>query len=354
MKLLRVLAFALLAAPLLFAQDWVEEGPKKAARPQPPEEFAVEGATSDDVSAQDAADAEALAEGAETPAESAESAEAPAPAEAPAVEEAAAPEEPAASPAMAAAEPAEGATQPFVHEVVRGDCLWNLAGTFYQNPFDWPRIYDANRSDIKDPDLIYPMQRFTIPGKTGRSAPMAMAAPESAPAETAKAMTEEPMAEAPEEETSAADADAQAQAAREAEARARAAATSYRDLPGDRAEQRRSKTSLSASAFVAPLDWEATGRIVGDPNNRLLISQGDTIFLNVGAASGLQPRMRGVVYRKGDLMVDPDTGDEVGYIIKRLGVIELTQEVTDNNCSAVVITSDDYMQVGDYIRVEQY
>lgn len=49
--------------------------------------------------------------------------------------------------------------------VVRGDNLWNIASKddIYADPFMWPRIYRANRGDIKDPDLIYPNQTLAIP-----------------------------------------------------------------------------------------------------------------------------------------------------------------------------------------------
>jgi nucleoid-associated protein YgaU len=53
---------------------------------------------------------------------------------------------------------------PETYTVVRGDCLWNIAKKdyIYNDPFEWPRIYEANKDKIKDPDLIYPRQVFTI------------------------------------------------------------------------------------------------------------------------------------------------------------------------------------------------
>lgn len=54
------------------------------------------------------------------------------------------------------------------YTVVKGDCLWNIAKKkeFYGNGFAWPKIYKANRDKIKNPDLIYPKQIFTIPQLT--------------------------------------------------------------------------------------------------------------------------------------------------------------------------------------------
>ena len=43
------------------------------------------------------------------------------------------------------------------------DCLWRIAHTVYRNARLWPLIYVSNRDQIKDPDLIFPGQRFTIP-----------------------------------------------------------------------------------------------------------------------------------------------------------------------------------------------
>ena len=54
------------------------------------------------------------------------------------------------------------------YEVVKGDCLWNIAKKkeHYGNGFAWPVIYKANRDQIKNPDLIYPAQVFKVPNLT--------------------------------------------------------------------------------------------------------------------------------------------------------------------------------------------
>ena len=43
------------------------------------------------------------------------------------------------------------------------DCLWRISLKVYRDARLWPRIYMANRQQIKDPDLIFPGQRFIIP-----------------------------------------------------------------------------------------------------------------------------------------------------------------------------------------------
>jgi nucleoid-associated protein YgaU len=47
--------------------------------------------------------------------------------------------------------------------VVRGDNLWNIARAQYGHGMHHTVIYGANKEQIRDPDLIYPGQVFTLP-----------------------------------------------------------------------------------------------------------------------------------------------------------------------------------------------
>lgn len=51
------------------------------------------------------------------------------------------------------------------YTVVSGDNLWNISAKdeTYGNPYQWPLIYKANSDQIKDADLIYAGQVFSIP-----------------------------------------------------------------------------------------------------------------------------------------------------------------------------------------------
>lgn len=49
------------------------------------------------------------------------------------------------------------------YTVVKGDNLWNISKKFYGQGAFWQRIYNANRDQISNPNLIYPGQVFVIP-----------------------------------------------------------------------------------------------------------------------------------------------------------------------------------------------
>ncbi len=51
------------------------------------------------------------------------------------------------------------------------DCLWNIAGksTIYSDPFKWPKIWQANTGQIRNPDIIYPGQVLVIPENSEKS-----------------------------------------------------------------------------------------------------------------------------------------------------------------------------------------
>lgn len=47
--------------------------------------------------------------------------------------------------------------------IKKGDTLSAIAKQFYGKPNDYPKIFDANREVIKDPNLIFPGQKIRIP-----------------------------------------------------------------------------------------------------------------------------------------------------------------------------------------------
>jgi len=59
--------------------------------------------------------------------------------------------------------PAADATQTYT--VVAGDTLSKIARKFYGQANNWNKIFQANKDQIKNPDMIRPGQVFKIPPK---------------------------------------------------------------------------------------------------------------------------------------------------------------------------------------------
>lgn len=49
------------------------------------------------------------------------------------------------------------------HTVQQGEWLYDLSRKYYGNAHDWKKIYEANKTKIEQPDLIYPNQSLVIP-----------------------------------------------------------------------------------------------------------------------------------------------------------------------------------------------
>lgn len=52
------------------------------------------------------------------------------------------------------------------------DCLWNISKkpAIYDNAWLWPKIWQNNRDQIKDPDIIHPGQKLKVPTKADLTA----------------------------------------------------------------------------------------------------------------------------------------------------------------------------------------
>jgi nucleoid-associated protein YgaU len=55
------------------------------------------------------------------------------------------------------------AAAPRIHEVVAGDTLSKIAKQVYGDASKYPKIFEANRDQLNDPNLIKPGQKLKIP-----------------------------------------------------------------------------------------------------------------------------------------------------------------------------------------------
>lgn len=267
------------------------------------------------------------------------------------------------------------------HTVVKGDTLWDIAGKVYENPWHWPKIYDANKDKITDPNMIFPDQELVIPDKSlpcppppeGYGADMKKEEPAEAVKEEAVA-TEEPVAaEAPAAEESSAPAGTDDNAAEQQES---ATSTEVAAVPAEEAQEAEQEVIqspeeaveqavpespavvkkattpayLTARSYVVGADWNPDGFITGDSDKKILISAGDTVFINVGSDK-VKPGTRLDVIRKVSKVKDPVNRQYVGYEVTRVGLIEVTKQTGDSITSARVIISNEPMKIGDMVKI---
>ena len=59
--------------------------------------------------------------------------------------------------------PSPGGSTAQTYVVKKGDSLSKIAKHAYGNANEWRKIFEANRDQIEDPDLIQPGQKLKIP-----------------------------------------------------------------------------------------------------------------------------------------------------------------------------------------------
>jgi LysM domain len=60
-------------------------------------------------------------------------------------------------------------TAPDSYTVKRGDTLWAISKLFLKSPWRWPELWGMNKTEIKNPHLIYPGQALYLDKSNGRA-----------------------------------------------------------------------------------------------------------------------------------------------------------------------------------------
>ncbi|MBL8023693.1 MAG: LysM peptidoglycan-binding domain-containing protein [Elusimicrobia bacterium] len=254
------------------------------------------------------------------------------------------------------------------HRVVKGDTLWDLAGSYLNNAFLWPKIFEANKKIIKDPHWIYPDQEFLIPSVVAAAKMDLPPAPSSV--EEAMDYVEEVV---PEEVVGASEPEVVTvpvvteEAGGAVEPSAPVAVDTLVDegfqedgaFAKDEREAIKKRSQAVpgagfmggvADTFLADENWEYDGYVLRDRDQRMMISQGDVVYLNIGAAAGVKEKMMAHVYRVGKKVRDPYLKKKTVRMIKRVGTVMVTGQVNEEGCTAVVTNSLEPIRVGDIVK----
>lgn len=200
--------------------------------------------------------------------------------------------------AAGAAAPKEGVTQadlvadaPSEYTVVKGDTLWGISGRFLKDPWKWPLIWQMNQDQIKNPHLIYPGDVVKLDREALRLSIAGGGAAEgvggSSAAAAANVVKLDPRV------------------------RVEPLQTAIPSIPG----------SVIGPFLTQPLVVEVGGldnapAILATEESRVIVGVGDKAYADrIGTDDGVNWQ----VFRRGEELRDPESGEILGYEAKYIG-----------------------------------
>ncbi len=191
------------------------------------------------------------------------------------------------------------------YTVERGDTLWGISGRYLDKPWNWPQLWDLNRQQIRNPHRIFPGDVLVLDRATGRLRVETVAM-------VPRVRTEDIKDVVP-------------------------------TIPPSAIE-----AFISRPMVLAENELDSAPKIIATEESRVVVGAG-----NIAYVKGLQ-KDRGDnwhIYRRGDKLIDPDTGATLGYLglylgearvrqfgeISRVEILKSTQEIyTGDSLVAIV------------------
>lgn len=194
--------------------------------------------------------------------------------------------------ALAAETPEVRADAPERYTVVRGDTLWSIASRYLKDPWRWPQLWNMNRAQIRNPHRIYPGDVLVLE-RSGGQVVMRLETTRVEPR-----VRIEP----------------------------RSGDVVQTIAPSD------IEPFLSRPLVIGPNDLEGAPQIVATEEDRVVLGAG-----NIAYARGLDRTSdtRWQLFRRGDPLRDPGSGEPLGYTAIYLGEAELRRR---GELSTIAIT----------------
>jgi len=189
-----------------------------------------------------------------------------------------------------------------VYTVVKGDTLVQISQRFYNDDAQWKKIHSCNKF-IKNPHWIFPGDELVISVDV--------------PEDVAKEEVKEEVASAP------------------------APVTTPKEEPVKKVEE---------DSIIADENWEFDGYVSGEKDRKIIIGQGDIVFLDLGKKQNIKPLDRYTVYRKDRKIVHPESDEDLGNLIRKIGVLEISTDIQSNTCTGRIIMAREPVLVGDMIK----
>lgn len=184
---------------------------------------------------------------------------------------------------------------PARYTVVKGDTLWGIAGHYLNSPWKWPRLWQMNKADIKNPHWIYPGDVLVLTYVDGQ------------PRLSLEKSGQGDVRLSPQVRMSDID-------------------KAISSIPAKAIEP-----FLYRPLVVDEDEFATSPRLIAGPEERMAFGTGDRIYANGVSAGGTWQ-----IYRASKPLIDPDTQENLGYevmyggdaVVDKLGSDVQTMHIT--------------------------
>lgn len=187
---------------------------------------------------------------------------------------------------------------PRSHVVRRGDTLWDICWFYFNNPWEWPRVWSYN-PEITNPHWIYPGDLVRLYEQGGEQ-----------PEPTRVDESPEPIS-----------------------------------VKGPR-PKRSGWFSLRQLAFVDRDKLEFAGVVSGSTDEKTLLSTGDTIYIRYDNGKPPKVGKKYAVYKERRAVKHPKSGKRLGSYVKIIGEVEILSVKKDKRARAIITDSVDVIERG--------
>ena len=184
---------------------------------------------------------------------------------------------------------------PAEYTVVKGDTLWGISGRFLKDPWKWPLIWQMNQEQIKNPHLIYPGDIVKLDREALKLslANAAAGGPDGGPSGGTEAQAISHVVKL------------------DPKVRVEPLTAAIPSIPG----------TVIGPFLTQPLVVEADAlarapMVLATQEARVIVGAGDTAYVDrLGSNDGVNWQ----VFRQGEPLHDPETGEILGYEAKYVG-----------------------------------
>ncbi len=229
-------------------------------------------------------------------------------------------------------EPSLKKDHPEIYTVTKGDTLWDISQRFLNNPWMWPEIWHVN-PEIKNPHLIYPGDVLKLVYIDGKPQLVLDYSKNGSRRGGGGSSSEGTLDNGP------MGADYPRDISLSPSIRVQPLDTAIPAIPLDKIA-----AFLSESRIVSDPEYEAAPYVLAGGAEHLILGAGDTLYSRGKISADVA--VFGI-YRKGDVYLDPETKEILGYQAIDIASAKLLSTQPDDVSTMMLTRTTQEVRVGD-------